>query len=196
MTIVTLIAATGLLAGTAQAGPVESSYTRIENCLLVEQPFDEPVTISACPGHDGTTVLIASHDHGSAAAFGPRGHEAQFGEAPPRFAPLLTPGEVVEWRIADGTAYATILRWFNADYENETVGNWLVVSALRPEAPVTACQVAYVDTLTVGEANVLARQIADRLAPRFACGEDLPLTFRAGSEDLDAVLAGWESRPR
>lgn len=196
MPIYTLTIAAALLAGAAQAGPAESAYTRIENCLLVEEIADAPVVISACPGHRGTAVIIAGGDHGSAVAFGPRGLDAQFAEAPPRTAPLLGPGDVVEWRIADGTAYATILRWYNANYENQTVGNWLVVTALRSGGEVSACQVAYVDALTLSDANALARDISDQLAPRFVCGQDLPVTFDAGSQDLDAVLAGWEARPR
>ncbi|TGY88409.1 hypothetical protein E5163_11365 [Marinicauda algicola] len=174
----------------------ESVYTRIHDCLLIEEPLDIPVAISACPGHDGTAVLLAGGDHGSAVAFGTRGHEAQFAEAPPRTGPLLGPGEVIEWRVADGAAYATILRWLASDYENETVGNWLVVTALRPEGEVTACQVAYVDALSLAEANALAREVADRIAPRFSCGEDLPVRFDAGSPDLETVLAGWQARPR
>lgn len=193
MAVLEILAAANLLAGAIQDGPAESAYTRIENCLLVEELNDPPIAISACPGYRGTTVVLVGAEHGSAVAFGPRGHDAQFNEGPPRRAPLRMPGEVVEWRIAGGEAHAAILRWFNVNYENETAGNWLVVAALRPEGAVSACQAAYVDALAVPDANALARAIADRLAPRFACGEDQPVIFGADSPDLDAVLAGWEA---
>jgi hypothetical protein len=82
----------------------------------------------------------------------------------------------IEWRLADGKPFATIMRWnykTEADQKNSKAsGRALVVTRLPPGA---VCHVGYVDARANSDANELAREIADKHARGFVCGKDKPV---------------------
>ncbi|MCP4383117.1 MAG: hypothetical protein GY798_17125, partial [Hyphomicrobiales bacterium] len=67
--------------------------------------------------------------------------------------------------------FATILRFFPDLGDGET-GQVLVITKLGGSGQI--CHVGYVDALANPQANALARQIADNVAPLFDCQADQP----------------------
>jgi len=78
-----------------------------------------------------------------------------------------TVGDTLEWRLANGKAFATILRfrWDSDNVQRST----LVVTKL---GKTDACHVAHVTATGNPNANVLARKVADTLARGFDCAND------------------------
>jgi hypothetical protein len=70
------------------------------------------------------------------------------------------------------TPIATILRWFIDAGDESSPGQVLVVSKVGTDRP--GCVVAYVDALANADANALAREAADRMAPGVDCATHFP----------------------
>lgn len=196
--IAAMLAAAGF-AASAEGQEIESTYTRInEGCTTVEHE-DEPVWSTTCPGFGGWEVLIITGEHGSA-----EGYRAPSGQAsdylnPPMRGLFGHYGDVIEWRLDDGTPFATIHRYYNDTPEMmdpDNAGEWqtLVVTALQPGTPEVACHVAYIDASSLRNANVIARQAADLLASEWFCGIDSPYSFDANSE-FDIPFLAAQRRP-
>ena len=163
----------------------DSVYTALEACQERDAPTGAPLLLECAPQGEWRVFLGAS-DHASRLAVGSRGMDAQFAQSPLTRGVHQNVQRTIEWRgfrDANGFApYATITRWraFTPQFNQET-GDFtsalvrdqdvLVVAALRADGPVSACHVAYIDAAEVGDANTIARRIADTRASEFVCGE-------------------------
>ena len=176
-------------------GANDSAYVRVFDNCTTHQAEDEPIHFSDCTGYGDWTVHMIAGEHGAAVAYSQRGKETQWGENPPRAAVFQDLGQVMEWRLdASGVAFATIYRSIFTGYEPGDGGQYLTVSALRPEGDLGACHVAYVEAAQQPEANQIARDVADYLAPDWQCGVDAPIVFDLDSE-MDVMTVAAQRRP-
>lgn len=165
-----------LLAGApAFAAETSSAYTKIDvrrDCKHQSSNVVEDYGDWRCKGYAGFPMWFGAGDQRMFVSFGARAKDEPAAEQ------TLAPFNdfykgTIEWRLADGKPFATIIRWnakLASDMENrKTRGRVLVVTRLPP-GPV--CHGGYVDALANPDANALARDIADRLARGFTCGKD------------------------
>ena len=164
--------ATAIIAGVAAYAAAtgcgvaaESVYTPLELDACAVQRTD-PQSGSVwlrCAGHDGIAVLVSEGDLRM---------DVDFGVANDRFdtfGPFNRVHTTLEWRLEDGVARATILRWF-LDRGDGAEDQILVVSTVgAPGRP--GCPVALIDAGLNPDANSLARGAAD-MAPLFDCDRD------------------------
>jgi hypothetical protein len=157
--------------GAAEAAEITSAYTHIDpkDCRQIEEP-DEYVFEGTvvCKGYDGIDIYQSGADARSYAAFGK--NPAEHCAAKKTFNPFNTALSPIEWRLADGVAFAAIERWSISDSEGNRAGTWLVVTALRDGQ---SCHVHYVSG-SYPNANEQARRAADDLARDFDCEHDVP----------------------
>lgn len=179
----------------------DSRYTRLFEACDERPADDEPVVFSTCPGDSAWDVNLVLGEHGAGVAFSDRGLETQWAQSAPRDGVFLSLGPVLEWRIdqADDTPFATILRWSWESWNDAgdgtvPAGQYLVVSALRGEGEVGACHVAYVEARRQPNANQIARDAADLLAPDWQCGVEEPVVFDLESE-YDVMTIHAQRRP-
>lgn len=158
----------------------ESVYSTLDfesGCRVVDAPpTDDPHQGWAklmCLGIDDYPVFVSDSDARMSLAYG--------------FAPADRPWtsfqsfnyvhQTIEWRFPTAAAgarpMATIHRWF-IDAQSGGRRQVLVVSRVWQPDGNPGCVVGYVDANANRNANVLAREIADRLAPGFKCGKDTP----------------------
>lgn len=173
---------TAALAGPAVAGEdVSSIYTRLEFDTDCVQISADPMGGSfSCSGHGGYGVLLAEGDLRQSAFFGYVG--AWYADnAWESFGAFNQTNDTVEWRLRGGVPFATILRWFIENPNPDTGapdeahrGQVLVVSRVGQPGVGEACVVGYVDALANGDANTVAREVADMLADDFTCRVDEP----------------------
>lgn len=159
----------------AQAQQVDSVYSRHDwdkDCRVVETdaPPDEAGMGGQliCPGPDGMYLMLTdgdarvSMDYGSTPRFGPW----------ESFASFSTVHETVEWRRqpleGDMQPFATIHRWIVGP--SDDTREILVVSTVATRAEKESCMVGFIDTTDTPKANRLARDVADRFARGFVCG--------------------------
>lgn len=162
-----------------QAGDVTSVYTTLDlkkSCKVLEESEEGGSVTMLCEGYQDYPVHFAEGD---------LRHSVQFGHMDPEadriwqsFAQWNRVSTTVEWRQKDEFPVAAILRWFIENTNDAgsadpaRVGQVLVVSRVGQESDKRACVVGYVDALANTNANVLAREVADSLAPDFVCGSD------------------------
>lgn len=183
-TILPVLALLGgsMLAGAASAdGAVSSSYTKLDIRKGCEQTSSNEVGGSyLCAGFADYPVHFAEGDLRQSVFFGHVGgwHAERAWES---FGQFNYVNETIEWRLKDGKPFATILRWFVENINPDTGapddahrGQVLVVSRVAQPDDGDGCVVGYVDALANGDANTLARQVADTLAEGFACRTDEP----------------------
>jgi hypothetical protein len=165
-----MLALMALAATPVAADEVTSAYTDInlDECLVWET--SDFGSSWACAGYKGYPVRVAEGDLRFFLSYGfgaPAERAAE--QTPPPFNYL---GQTIEWRLSDDTGgwrpFATIVRYF-VDNDTDTDGQVLVVTRLEPGA---TCQVAYIDALANPDANELARQTADDIAPTFDCAKE------------------------
>ncbi|HEY8124108.1 MAG TPA: hypothetical protein VIF88_01620 [Methylocystis sp.] len=173
-----LVVASGFAPAAAQ--DVSSAYTSLDvrrDCKHRPGKAVEDYGDWRCKGYAGMPMWFGAGDQRMYVSFGSKAQDE------PAATETLAPFNdfykgVVEWRLANGEPFATIMRWNVkrvADMENREVrGRALVVTRLPPGA---VCHVGYVDALTNPNANELAREIADKHARRFACGKDKPIVL-------------------
>jgi hypothetical protein len=166
----------GLLAALCLATPAlaidfSSDYTdvNLDECLVMSS--DDFGSVWACPGYKGMPMYLAEGDLRFFVSYG-------FGADKERAAEQTLPpfnylGPKVEWRLNDAAGtwrpFATIARYFVTREEGEAEGQVLVVTQIMPGA---TCHIAYVDAIANPDANELARQAADDMAPNFDCAKD------------------------
>ena len=162
------------LAGMKPAGASDSAYTKIDldACKPVEQY--ELGGRWLCPGFDGIAVHFAEGDLRIFMSYGPGGeNQPAMRVTPPFFNNVKGP---IEWRfdVRNGrrNPYATILRFFIDRPDSDTDGQVLIVTRLGGDG---VCHIGYVDARALGNANQLARDIADTKAASFICGRDKPV---------------------
>lgn len=170
----------------AQAGAGESVYTDLDldACVSVNPSAEEePGGFASlrCEGYRGTPVYFKEFDLRQSVYYGPVSQKI-IDEAGETFSAFNHVGKKIEWRLgADGRPTATILRWFIENTNPDTgsvdkalTGQVLVVSKAATEDDPMGCVAGYVDALANPGPNDLARQVADEIAPDFACGVDRP----------------------
>ncbi|CAN7327522.1 hypothetical protein LJR030_003362 [Rhizobium sp. LjRoot30] len=171
------------LAATA-AGANESSYTDMntDKCKTLSRNEEESGSVSLkCRGLDGYPVYFKEGDARQSVFFGPVS-QSYIDGAFESFGMFNYVGKKVEWRVDDsGTPVAAILRYFISNLDPETgmptkelEGQVLVISRVAQSDDESGCVAAYVDALANGDANGLARQVADDMAANFTCGQDEP----------------------
>lgn len=193
VSLLALVAA-GSGASAMQGERLTSQYTRIDEACVESQLPDEPVYEAVCPGHGGWRVHIVSGEHGSASAYARPGIDrSDYINAPTRG---LFGGfhDVVEWRLDDGEAFATIHRYVHYNtpdvmefYDGIEAPNTLIVTALAAEGGYTVCPVAFVDASVLPEANMIARAAADELARGWDCGNE-PIRFNDAMPDVETYF--------
>ncbi|MES0812731.1 hypothetical protein ABLO27_24780 [Roseibium sp. SCPC15] len=153
----------------AEAAEITSTYTkiRLQDCSQTE-PASKEGTFGGsweCSGFQGQKVYVAEGDLRMFVSFGPSAaREPAAAQTLPNF---NTINETLEWRLRDGVAFATILRWFPTLDDSGKTGSVLIVTQLDPGGAI--CQIARIDAQANKNANVLARNVADRLAGKHDC---------------------------
>ncbi len=187
------------LFATAAAAENQSAYTKItdEKCRVAAE-YEAGAT-SLCEGHAGVWFRIDDGDARVSVIFGVDPDEPV--DSRPwfeSFENFNNINDVIEWRHrGDDKPFAAILRWLisisrdgGANYKT---GQVLVVSRVGDGAGSGSrgCVVGYVDALVNGNANQMAREIADTLAADFRCGVDEPAwhgeTGRLSSRPMRSV---------
>lgn len=158
-------------------GPVfTSAYTEhdIETDETCSIAFDDTeygaIGYRCESGLDGISVWISDFDARMAVSYGPDGGNEM--AASQTLPPFNTVGNTIEWRLRDGEAFATILRWYTSVDDSEGgmyEGQVLVVTRLGQG---NTCHVARIDALANDDANALAREAADTMAAGFDCDSD------------------------
>lgn len=177
LTACTLVA----LALPSHAGDMTSAYTKLDfkkTCKIIEEVEEGGSVSLLCEGYRDYAIHFAEGD---------LRHSVQFGYVDPErqnvwqsFAQWNRISTTVEWRLQGDRPVAAILRWFieNTDDAGSAdparVGQVLVVSRVGQKDDPQACVVGYIDALANGNANVLARELADNQATEFACGAKRP----------------------
>ncbi|MEP4031442.1 hypothetical protein [Roseibium polysiphoniae] len=160
------------LAVGAEAATIDSAYTKIklDECQLQEAPTTDEGTFGGswlCAGYKGMPVYVAEGDLRMFVSFGIGAEGERAAEQTlPNFD---TVNETLEWRLRDGRAFATILRWFIDNPEGGKPGNILIVTQVVPGA---TCQIARIDARANQNANQMARQAADTMAGHYDCGQE------------------------
>ena len=159
-----------------KAGSIESTYSTINlqngMCPIIESSDEGSGWAHwRCPGYRGMPVDVGEGDLRMFVSFGYNGkNEHAFTQTFPWFNRIHT---TLEWRLKDDgrgkQPFATILRWFLHNEARRKEDQILVVTTLQPG---NTCQVGVVDATSNANANVLARQIADNIAPWFNCKTD------------------------
>jgi hypothetical protein len=160
----------------------DSVYTSLDLAQCRQEAADPEDPVSGgvwwCAGYQGMPVRVAEGDLRYLVSYGENAaDEIAAGETLPAFNRI---GETLEWRLhddptADGRRpIATILRYFT-EAEGGSEGQVLVITKIG--GPGQICHVGYVDATANPEANLIARQIADSLAPTFGCGRDVAQKF-------------------
>ena len=168
-----LIGAT-LLAAPAAAQKIDSAYTDVDLDTCLVRSVDDLGGSWSCPGYKGYPLYIAEGDLRMFVSYGFNAPDEM--AAHQTLSHFNTLGKKLEWRLvstADGwRPFATILRFYTQIGDgSEPDGQVLVVTKLEPG---NTCHVAYIDARLTPDANTIARQFADTLAPVFNCRNDEP----------------------
>lgn len=174
----------------ASAGAEEptSAYTSLDadkGCKHKKSNVVEDYGVWRCPGYESVEVWLSAGDQRMYVSFGPKAEEQVAAkETLPGFNDFYK--GAIEWRLqkqADGEVrpFAAIARWNFTRFpiesprdERKAKGQMLVVTRLGPGG---VCHVGYVDANLNPGANDLAREIADKHARDFRCGQDRAMTL-------------------
>ena len=177
----------------AMAQPVTTVYSRIDDTCSERALPDDPVVEIRCGAPGSWQIILYASDHGASVTYqSGRGLSSQ-PLSPPSRALFGAFHTVIEWREIVGQPFATIHRYYH-DTPSEMTGGetqayqTLMVTALRPETAETACVVAFVDASSLGDANAVARDVADRLSRGWDCALD-PIWVDADLPSVDAYIA-------
>jgi hypothetical protein len=131
-----------------------------------------------CKGYANVPIYMTAGDQRVMISFGTRADQEP--AARQTLASFNGEGKRIEWRIDKDTAgksqvFAAIMRWSTtkpSDNGDQVPGEVMVVTRLPPGA---VCHVGYVDGLANKNADELTREIADKYARAFRCGQDKPI---------------------
>jgi hypothetical protein len=174
--------ATGMLflaAPVATSANPQSVYTKLDlekDCKFTET--HEQGGRAVCTGYRQWLVHFSEGDLRQQVRYGFQGNSKAGWES---FGQFNRINDTIEWRLENGKPYATILRWFIENMDPDTgavskkyLGNVLVISSVGTTEKPGSCIVGYVDARANGNANQIARDVADTLVRKFICGQDLP----------------------
>jgi hypothetical protein len=172
-----------LAASPAAAQTIESVFTDfdLKKCRHIPGEVEEDYGEWRCMGYGGMPVWMGAGDQRVMISFGPRAKEEP--AAHQTLASFNGEGRKIEWRIEKSAdqkrPFAAIMRWSTTkpdDKGDPIRGEVLVVTRLPPGA---VCHVGYVDGRANGNANELAREIADKHAREFRCRKDATVVLGA-----------------
>ncbi len=176
--IATLAVASHVLPTSASAN--ESVYTDLDldKCQTLAE---DPMGVSLkCKGYRGEPVYFKEGDLRQSVFYGKVDKEL-IDDGFESFSAFNHINTKIEWRLDEtGKPFAAILRWFidnpgpDGASSRTTRGEILVVSRIGTANYGGSCMVALVDGKSNGNANELARQMADDTASDFACGMQEP----------------------
>jgi hypothetical protein len=165
----------------ASAQQIESSFTDLDLNLCTVMQSDDFGSTWACPGLKGMPVMVREVDRRMFLSFGLESTKEKAAEQ--TIVPHNALGPGIEWRVSNAEGYfkpfAAIVPLLAKPESGETEQQVAVVIKIAPGA---TCHVAYVDMLANADAETLARQAADEMAPGFDCatGEiSYPGAFKA-----------------
>ncbi|WP_052341113.1 hypothetical protein [Salinarimonas rosea] len=158
----------------APATAQESAYTTLayDACLTLDAPEPgEPAewVVLECEGWGDYPVIVRDSDGRMSLAYGFAPEELPWTS----FQSFNRVHDTIEWRLREGRPFATVHRWLVSDLEGGE-RQVLVVSRVWQPDSAPGCRVGFVDAQANPDANVLARDVADRLALGFMCGEEEP----------------------
>lgn len=178
-----------LAVASARANDASSAYTTfdVKHCktLSPAKPSEEWGGSSLCKGLGNAQIYFAEGDLRTMVAFGirPDTHCA----ATQTFGRFNTVNNKVEWRLRNGVAFATILRWSVSDAEDaDKQKTWLVVTRLEAR---NSCRAAVVEG-SLPDANARARDAADTIVPGFNCSKDEPKVISATPMKAEELMSG------
>jgi hypothetical protein len=168
-----------VFAVSGSAAAAESVYTKLDFDSCINLASDPQGGRLHCAGYGGYGVLFQEGDLRQAVQFGHVAGDGAFES----FGAFNRINDTIEWRFNEaGVPVAAILRWFleNMDPDTgvptpQTTGQVLVISRVGQPGDAHSCVVGYVDAKANGNANVIARVVADTLATEFVCGGGQPL---------------------
>ncbi len=156
----------------------ESAYSKLnldKDCKFDAPSDDEnagPGSSAKCQIGNFPTIYFDEGDLRQSIGFGAPKKYQTFGQ-------FNYINNVIEWRSKNGKPYAAIVRFFiqnshldNNDGDKANLGQVLVVHRVAKSSKGQTCIVGMVDARANANANVLARQIADKLATSFNCATD------------------------
>jgi hypothetical protein len=174
------------LAIAAKAQEITSAYTDLDldRCEKIDEAREGEGewTQWRCKGYDGIEVRVSEDDLRFSVSLGPNAENQC--AARQTFNKFNSLGPRIEWRIAAGKPFATILRWYQSADGEKT--NWLVISKYDGRQ---SCQVAYVDP-ALPDANAVARRKADEKAQGFDCAKDKPEIVSGKTMKLGDLVNG------
>jgi hypothetical protein len=158
----------------APAAAQESAYTTLafDACLTLDSPEPgEPGdwVVLECDGYGDYPVTVRDSDARMSVAYGFAPDELPWTS----FQSFNRVHDTIEWRLREGRPFATVHRWFVSNLEGGE-RQVLVVSRVWQPDGAPGCRVGFVDAQANPDANVLARDVADRLAPAFKGGKGGP----------------------
>lgn len=169
-----------ILMTTTAAQSAESVYTKLnldKDCVF-HSSYEQGAS-AYCKGYNGYPVHFSEGDLRQMVRFGHLGGLLGQWES---FGQFNHVNDTIEWRLEGGKPYATILRWFientnqNGEVTEARKGQVLVISKVADthNGNPVSCVVGYVDAKANSNANALARKVADTLGKTFRCIENTP----------------------
>jgi hypothetical protein len=145
-----------------------------------------------CRGVGANIVSFMEGDLRSFVSFGtkPAEHCSRF----QTFGGFNSTGDTIEWRLRDGKAFATILRW-NVSYDpadSSKIKSWLVVTKLEDN---NSCHMGYVEA-GYPKANETAQRLADQFAADFSCKTAKPIFIAKIGTETDGIAANSGCQPQ
>jgi hypothetical protein len=174
-----------LLAAAPASAENASAYTRLDldACREIPPAADDPLQSGAwwCEGYGGMKVYVSEGDLRFFVSYGESAAEELAAQTTlPAFNHV---GQTIEWRVgADGTPFATILRFFTSTGDGTPDGQVLVLTRLG--APGQVCHIGYVDARANPDANALAREIVDKVASDFDCGTENAIPYGLSGDEV------------
>ena len=178
-----------LLTSAAAAAPT-SQYTSIapDKCRQLTADEESGSVTFTCPGLYGTDVWVGEGDLRTFLAYGPQPTQQCVSQQ--TFTAFNNAGPTLEWRIDNGEAFATIIR-YHMDHSDGRKYNFLVVTTLRGGQ---ACHIGYVDG-ALPKHNQKARDLADSQARTFDCSRDQPVMLTNRDFHKSHMLSGVPCGP-
>jgi hypothetical protein len=186
--LIPILAVIAALVGPSFAA--ESAYEPLREADCPRVASDEVGATFFCHGVDGTPFLVIEGDARMSVTFGGVGP----GSLVPfqSFGGFNSFGEKIEWRMEGDAAVAAILRWFIDAADGGEQSQVLVISKVG-EGASPGCVAAYVDALASPDANALAREAADRIAPNVDCAIHIPFYYGVrGANAAEPILSPRE----
>lgn len=163
-----------------------SAYTKLvlDQCRQEPPDPDDPLMggVWWCEGYADIPVRVAEGDERFLVSYGEgAADELAASQTLPAFNVI---NETLEWRLdPSGKPFATILRFFTDPGGMGDKVQILVMTRLGPHGQI--CHIGYVNASINPDANTIAREVVDNLAPVFDCSKDHALEFGLTGDDAE-----------